>query len=52
VRLQQVLDKAGVPNQLFTIRGGGHGQFSEEENHRAYAAIFQFLAQFNLRPVK
>ncbi|PYV82170.1 MAG: alpha/beta hydrolase [Acidobacteria bacterium] len=52
VRLQQALDKSGVPNQLFTIQGAGHGQFSDKENRKAYAAIFQFLAQFNLRPVK
>ncbi len=52
VRLQQALDKAGVPNQLFTVKGGGHGQFSDEENRKAYAAIFQFLAKLNLGPVK
>jgi dipeptidyl aminopeptidase/acylaminoacyl peptidase len=52
VRLQQALDKAGVPNQLFTVKGGGHGQFSNEDNEKAYAAIFQFLAKHNLGPVK
>jgi len=52
VRLQQALDKAGVPNQLFTVKGGGHGQFSDEDNEKAYAAIFQFLAKHNLGPVK
>jgi acetyl esterase/lipase len=52
VRLQQALDKAGVPNQLFTVRGGGHGQFSNEDNEKAYAAIFLFLAKHNLGPVK
>jgi len=52
LRLQQALDKAGVPNQLFTIKGGGHGQFSDEENRKAYAAIFQFLAKQNLGPAK
>jgi acetyl esterase/lipase len=51
LRLQQALDKAGVPNQLFTVKGGGHGQFSDEENRKAYAAIFQFLAKQNLAPV-
>jgi acetyl esterase/lipase len=52
LRLQQALDKAGVPNELFTIKGGGHGQFSDEENGKAYTAIFQFLAKQNLGPVK
>ena len=31
VRLHQALDEAGVPNQLITIDGGGHGGFSYEE---------------------
>jgi len=57
VRLQQALEKAGVPNQLFTVKGGGHGQFSDEDNEKAYGATFQFLAKHglgsvNLRPVK
>jgi dipeptidyl aminopeptidase/acylaminoacyl peptidase len=51
VRLQQALDKAGVPNQLFTVKGGGHGQFSDKDNREAYAAMFQFLARYNLGPV-
>ena len=52
VRLQQALDKSGVPNQLFTIQDGGHGQFSDKENRKAYAAILQFLARYNLGPVQ
>ena len=48
VRLQQALDKAGVPNQLVTIPGGKHGGFSREENARAYSAIRDFLARQNL----
>ena len=48
VRLQQALDKAGVPNQLVTIPGGKHGGFSREENARAYSAIRDFLAKQNL----
>jgi len=51
LQLQQALDKAGVPNQLVTIKGGGHGQFSDEDNAKAYAAIFEFLAKLNLGPV-
>jgi len=52
VRLQQALDKAGVPNQLYTVKGGGHGQFTDEDNRKAYAAVLQFLAKYNLGPVK
>ncbi|MGA2814292.1 MAG: alpha/beta hydrolase [Candidatus Acidiferrum sp.] len=52
LQLQQALDKAGVPNQLFTVKGGGHGQFSDEDNEKAYAAIFEFLAKRNLGPIK
>lgn len=51
LQLQQALDKAGVPNELVTIKGGGHGQFSDEDNAKAYAAIFEFLAKLNLGPV-
>jgi acetyl esterase/lipase len=52
VRLHQALDKAGVPNQLFTIKGGGHGQFKDEDNRKAYSAVWLFLAKYNLGPVK
>ena len=52
VQLHQALDKAGVPNELFTVKGGGHGGFSDEDNHKAYSAIWRFLAKYNLGPVK
>ena len=52
VRLHEALDKAGVTNELYTIKGGGHGQFKEEDNRRGYAAVWQFLAKLNLGPVK
>jgi acetyl esterase/lipase len=52
VRLHQALDKAGVANRLFTVKGGGHGQFTDQDNEKAYAAIFEFLAKHNLGPVK
>jgi acetyl esterase/lipase len=44
VRLQEALQKAGVPHELVTIPGGGHGNFSTEEWQRAYAAVEKFLA--------
>ena len=52
VRLHKALDQAGVPNQLFTVKGGGHGQFAEGDNRKAYDAIREFLAKYNLEPVK
>lgn len=44
-RLHAALAAAGVPNQLVTIPGGGHGGFPADQNARAYAAIEAFLAQ-------
>jgi len=52
VRLHTALGRAGVPNQLITVKGGGHGQFADVENRRAYDAIRAFLAKYNLGPVK
>lgn len=43
VRLHALLDKAGVPNQLVTIRGRKHGGFSREEMIDSYAKIREFL---------
>jgi acetyl esterase/lipase len=43
VRLHSMLDKAGVPNRLVTIRGRKHGGFNREELMQSYAAIREFL---------
>jgi acetyl esterase/lipase len=43
VRLHKALDAAGVPNQLVTMPGAGHGEFTYEQNQRAWAAIREFL---------
>ena len=43
VRLHSLLDKAGVPNKLVTIRGRKHGGFNREELVQSYAAIREFL---------
>jgi acetyl esterase/lipase len=48
VRLKEALDKAGVPNQLYTVPGGHHGNFKPEENVGVYKAIKAFLKQHNL----
>ena len=44
VRLQEALQKAGIPHELVTIPGGGHGNFTPDQWQRAYAAIEKFLA--------
>ncbi|MFL6332578.1 MAG: alpha/beta hydrolase fold domain-containing protein [Pyrinomonadaceae bacterium] len=48
VRLHQALDKVGVPNQLITIKGRGHGEFNREETLRAYTSIREFLIKNGL----
>jgi acetyl esterase/lipase len=45
VRLQEALNRAGVPNQLVTIPGKGHGDFTHEQWLTAQEAIFAFLAR-------
>ena len=44
VHLQEALQKAGVPHELVTVPGGGHGNFSTEQWQRAYTAVEKFLA--------
>lgn len=48
VRLHEALDGVGVPNELVTIEGGGHGGFSPEQSARAYAAIERFLREHGI----
>lgn len=43
VRLHKELDKAGAKNQLLTIKGGGHGGFSAEQQVQAFETIRTFL---------
>ena len=43
VRLHHALTTAGVPNELVTIKGGGHGEFKEAELEDAYEKIQAFL---------
>ncbi len=50
VRLHKALTAAGVPNQLVTIKGGGHGQFNDAQQEQAYTALYQFLRQQGLLP--
>src|SRR5436190_23443317 len=47
-RLRDALTKAGVTNELFTIPGGGHGNFKADERSKAYVKIREFLAKSGL----
>jgi acetyl esterase/lipase len=48
VRLHAALSKAGVPNQLVTIRGGKHDGFGRQDILKSFAAIREFLRKNNL----
>jgi acetyl esterase/lipase len=47
-RLHKALDGAGVPNELITIEGGGHGGFKTPDMERIYKAIRTFLARHHI----
>ncbi|MDZ7288781.1 MAG: alpha/beta hydrolase [candidate division KSB1 bacterium] len=51
MRLHAALDKAGVPNQLVTIRGAKHGGFSRQDLLNSYATIREFLRKNNILKV-
>jgi acetyl esterase/lipase len=51
VRLHDALDKAHDPNRLVSIHGGGHGNFTIQDNRKAFAAIVKFLAKYGLTSV-
>ena len=48
VRLHEALQKAGLPNQLLTIAGGKHGDFTSAENDRIWSTIREFLRKQGL----
>jgi acetyl esterase/lipase len=48
VRLHEALNKASVPNQLITIPGGGHGNFTPEQRTMIYTTIREFLAKHKI----
>lgn len=43
LRFHESLEEVGTPNQLLTIKGGGHGKFSRAETDRIFAVIRHFL---------
>ena len=45
VRLHEALDKAKVPNQLLTIKEGGHGGFPQTDYVKSYETVWTFLRQ-------
>jgi dipeptidyl aminopeptidase/acylaminoacyl peptidase len=47
-RLHEALGKAGSRTELFTVPGGGHGNFRPEERTKIYLKIREFLAQNGL----
>ena len=47
-RLHQALSSVGVPNELVTIKGGGHGQFTNAELEDTYQKIRAFLHSHGL----
>lgn len=49
-RLKEALDKVQVPNELLTVKGGGHGQFAPAEYVNAYQTIWAFLKKHNVTP--
>jgi acetyl esterase/lipase len=48
LRLQDALEKAGVPHQLITVPGGKHGNFTADEYEKIYDEMRAFLAKYNL----
>jgi acetyl esterase/lipase len=48
VRLHAALSKAGVTNQLLTIPGGRHGNFTAEERTKIFSTIREFLSKNGL----
>ncbi|MES2320119.1 MAG: prolyl oligopeptidase family serine peptidase [Pseudomonadota bacterium] len=47
-RLKQAMDKAGQKNQLLTVKGGGHGDFSAAQQLANCEAIRAFLRERGL----
>ncbi len=51
VRLHQALDRAGVPNKLLTVPGGGHWRFTADQDAKLFVQIREFLAEHGLTRV-
>src|SRR5262245_17811328 len=51
LRLHAALTKAGAPNKLLTIPGGGHGGFTPEQRAMIFRTIREFLAANDIPPL-
>ncbi len=49
VKLHEMLTKAGVKNQLFTVTGGGHGGFTLDQQMAAFETIKKFLTETGIK---
>jgi acetyl esterase/lipase len=52
VRLHEALTNAGVRNQLLTVPGGKHGDFSADESLRAAETVRTFLSSVGIPPAE
>lgn len=52
VRLKNALDKAGVSNVLHTVKGGGHGGFSLDQQVAIFGEIQSFLGRQGIIPAQ
>lgn len=50
VRLDRALREVGGDSELVAVSGGGHGNFSPEQNTMVWGKIFAFLEKRNLAP--
>jgi acetyl esterase/lipase len=50
LRLRDAMNKAGEKNELLTVKGGGHGGFSADQQVQAYEAIRGFLGGLGIVP--
>ena len=45
MKLHEALAKTDTVNQLITVPGGGHGNFTPEQRTKIYTTIREFLAK-------
>ena len=50
LKLQDALEKAGVPHQLITVPGGKHGNFTMDQYVKVFGEVKSFLARYDLLP--
>jgi len=50
IRLQEALEKVGVPHEMITVPGGKHGTFTADEYAKVFDGIRAFLARYNMLP--